>query len=135
MEIGPFAGLRNHWLAADGLAEQLGLGEDVRQSLKESFERWDGKGYPTGLSGAQIPLTARLFAIADVWDALTSARRQRLAHLATAAGSRCAAATSVSAQGAAAVGRAMSATRPTTRQLQCAPRAPRVAAPAPHPPS
>ncbi len=40
-------------------------------------ERWDGKGYPTGLSGAQIPLTARLFAIADVWDALTSARPYR----------------------------------------------------------
>jgi PAS domain S-box-containing protein len=37
-------------------------------------ERWDGSGYPHGLKGEEIPLTARLFAIIDVWDALTSAR-------------------------------------------------------------
>src|SRR3954447_16870727 len=36
--------LQNHWLAADELTQRLGLGPDVRQSLKESFERWDGKG-------------------------------------------------------------------------------------------
>lgn len=37
-------------------------------------ERWDGAGYPEGLSGERIPLTARIFAIVDVWDALTSER-------------------------------------------------------------
>jgi len=37
-------------------------------------ERWDGKGYPRGLSGYDIPITARLAAIADVYDALVSAR-------------------------------------------------------------
>jgi len=37
-------------------------------------ERWDGKGYPRGLSGEQIPLPARLFAIVDVWDALSFER-------------------------------------------------------------
>ena len=37
--------LRNHWLAADELAGRLGLGEPVRRSLRESFERWDGKGF------------------------------------------------------------------------------------------
>jgi putative two-component system response regulator len=37
-------------------------------------ERWDGKGYPRGLSGFDIPITARLAAIADVYDALVSAR-------------------------------------------------------------
>jgi len=42
-------------------------------------EKWDGTGYPRGLKGEQIPLTARLFAIADVWDALTSARPYRKA--------------------------------------------------------
>jgi hypothetical protein len=36
--------LTSHWLAADGLARRLGLGDDVRQSLRESYERWDGKG-------------------------------------------------------------------------------------------
>jgi len=38
-------------------------------------ERWDGEGYPRGLKGEQIPLAARIFAVVDVWDALTSNRR------------------------------------------------------------
>lgn len=38
-------------------------------------ERWDGSGYPRGLKGAQIPLAARIFAVADTWDALINARR------------------------------------------------------------
>jgi len=42
-------------------------------------ENWDGSGYPRGLSGEQIPLAARIFAIIDVWDALTSDRPYRLA--------------------------------------------------------
>ncbi len=37
-------------------------------------EKWDGSGYPRQLAGDQIPLSARLFAILDVWDALTSDR-------------------------------------------------------------
>lgn len=40
-------------------------------------ERWDGNGYPNGLVGEEIPLTARLFMIVDVWDALTSHRPYR----------------------------------------------------------
>lgn len=40
-------------------------------------EKWDGSGYPRGLKGDQIPLSARLFALADVWDALTSDRPYR----------------------------------------------------------
>lgn len=42
-------------------------------------ERWDGKGYPQGLKGEQIPLAARIFAIVDVFDALTSDRPYRKA--------------------------------------------------------
>ena len=38
-------------------------------------ERWDGTGYPRGLKGEQIPLAARIFALADTWDALYSERR------------------------------------------------------------
>lgn len=37
-------------------------------------ERWDGTGYPEGLKGEEIPFAARIFAIVDVWDALTSRR-------------------------------------------------------------
>ncbi|MBK8619641.1 MAG: HD domain-containing protein [Anaerolineales bacterium] len=40
-------------------------------------ERWDGTGYPRGLKGDEIPLAARLFAVADVWDALSSDRPYR----------------------------------------------------------
>ncbi len=42
-------------------------------------ERWDGTGYPRGLQGEQIPLAARVFAVADVWDALQSERPYRAA--------------------------------------------------------
>jgi putative nucleotidyltransferase with HDIG domain len=42
-------------------------------------EKWDGSGYPRGLKGDKIPLVARIFAIVDVWDALTSDRPYRLA--------------------------------------------------------
>lgn len=42
-------------------------------------ERWDGTGYPRGLRGEEIPLAARLFAVADVFDALTSDRPYRTA--------------------------------------------------------
>jgi putative nucleotidyltransferase with HDIG domain len=42
-------------------------------------EKWDGTGYPRGLKGEEIPLSARIFAIADVYDALTSNRPYRQA--------------------------------------------------------
>ena len=42
-------------------------------------EKWDGSGYPRGLNGAQIPLAARIFAVVDVFDALTSDRPYRSA--------------------------------------------------------
>jgi HD-GYP domain-containing protein (c-di-GMP phosphodiesterase class II) len=40
-------------------------------------EKWDGTGYPRGLKGEEIPIVARLFAVVDVWDALTSDRPYR----------------------------------------------------------
>ena len=40
-------------------------------------EKWDGSGYPRGLQGENIPRAARVFAIIDVWDALTSDRPYR----------------------------------------------------------
>jgi HD-GYP domain-containing protein (c-di-GMP phosphodiesterase class II) len=56
--------LRNHYLATDELATRLGLGEAVRASLKQTFERWDGKG-PLGTKGAEILLSSRLVNLAD----------------------------------------------------------------------
>lgn len=40
-------------------------------------EHWDGSGYPRGLRGEQIPLSARIFSVIDVWDALLSDRPYR----------------------------------------------------------
>ena len=47
---------------------------EARNMATYHHERWDGKGYPQGLSGEDIPLSARIMAVADVFDALTSAR-------------------------------------------------------------
>jgi len=44
-------------------------------------EKWDGTGYPRGLKNTEIPLSARIFAVVDVWDALTSDRPYRSAWL------------------------------------------------------
>jgi diguanylate cyclase (GGDEF)-like protein/putative nucleotidyltransferase with HDIG domain len=49
----------------------------VVSAVKYHHERWDGTGYPEGLKGDQIPLIARILAVADVYDALTSVRPYR----------------------------------------------------------
>jgi HD-GYP domain-containing protein (c-di-GMP phosphodiesterase class II) len=55
-----------HCLVAGQFAMRLGLGADVRDSLQHIFERWDGKGSPAGLSGAEIALPARIVVLADM---------------------------------------------------------------------
>ena len=45
--------------------------------VRPHHERWDGTGYPDGLAGEEIPLAARVFAVADVLDALTTDRPYR----------------------------------------------------------
>ncbi len=47
---------------------------DAEKTIRHHHERFDGKGYPDGLAGEAIPLTARIFALVDVFDALTSVR-------------------------------------------------------------
>lgn len=62
--------------------EMLSPIEYLRPSLDIPYchhEKWDGTGYPRGLSGKDIPLPARIFAVVDVWDALTSDRPYRKA--------------------------------------------------------
>ena len=54
--------------------------EYLRRALEiplNHHEKWDGTGYPRGLKGEEIPIVARLFAVVDVWDALTSDRPYR----------------------------------------------------------
>ncbi len=56
----------NHWRAADGLAERLGMGERIRKSIEQTFERWDGRGVPHGAAGPDILVTSQLVNLADV---------------------------------------------------------------------
>src|SRR5437870_9231692 len=58
--------LHNHWYAADQLAGELGLPQDVRDALLHTFERWDGKGAPNGIKGEELQITARIVNLADV---------------------------------------------------------------------
>ena len=63
------------------LGYQILSGIDFLESALEiaycHHEKWDGNGYPLGLHGEDIPLSARIFAVVDVWDALTSDRPYR----------------------------------------------------------
>jgi HD-GYP domain-containing protein (c-di-GMP phosphodiesterase class II) len=72
------------------IREKMGHDELVEMALVvtlEHHERWDGKGYPLGLAGEQIQLPARIVALADVYDALTSKRvyKDAMTHEAAAA--------------------------------------------------
>ena len=58
--------ISNHWRASDDLAERLGLGAPVRDSVEQTFERWDGRGVPKGARGADILTTSQLVNLADV---------------------------------------------------------------------
>jgi len=51
--------------------------EDVARIVRHHHERWDGMGYPDGLKGDRIPLGARIFAVGDSFDAMTSDRPYR----------------------------------------------------------
>jgi putative nucleotidyltransferase with HDIG domain len=53
--------------------------EGAARAIRHHHERWDGSGYPDGLAREAIPLEARIVAVADVFDALTSARSYRAA--------------------------------------------------------
>ena len=60
--------IANHWYAADALAEQLGLDDQARATLSQTFERWDGKGLPNGSKGEEILLGSRIINLADVLE-------------------------------------------------------------------
>lgn len=75
----PFGPWRPRPLAAPTTPECNPLLDKAAAIALAHHERWDGTGYPQGLSGSQIPLEARIVAIADVFDALTSDRPYRAA--------------------------------------------------------
>jgi putative two-component system response regulator len=71
--------MRQHPIYAYELLRHVKFLEPALNIPYTHHEKWDGTGYPRGLKGEDIPLEARIFALADVWDALTSDRPYRKA--------------------------------------------------------
>jgi putative nucleotidyltransferase with HDIG domain len=69
--------MKRHPEAGLELVADIDFPGDVRAIIRNHHERWDGSGYPDGLKGEEIPFAARILCVADVYDALTTARSYR----------------------------------------------------------
>jgi HD-GYP domain-containing protein (c-di-GMP phosphodiesterase class II) len=69
--------IETHPLIGGKIVEPLGLRPQEKDVILYHHERWDGRGYPRGLKGEEIPFACRLLALADVYDALTTDRPYR----------------------------------------------------------
>ncbi|HQI79948.1 MAG TPA: response regulator [Deltaproteobacteria bacterium] len=72
--------IRNHPLWGADVARKGRLSGAIVNIILSHHERFDGKGYPEGLAGEQIPQEARIVSVADVYDALTTERPYRMAY-------------------------------------------------------
>lgn len=72
-----WAVMKQHPLYAQEFLNGIGFLKPAMTIPLYHHERWDGSGYPFGLSGEDIPLPARIFAVVDVWDALSFDRPYR----------------------------------------------------------
>ena len=72
-----FEKVKAHPLAGVAILAPSGLPEPVLEIIRHHHERWDGHGYPEGLQGTAIPLGARILAVADALESLTSERAWR----------------------------------------------------------
>jgi putative two-component system response regulator len=66
--------MRAHTVRGEEICRPMKALAPVLPIIRHHHERWDGSGYPDGLRGQQIPITARVLQMADIYDALTSAR-------------------------------------------------------------
>jgi HD-GYP domain-containing protein (c-di-GMP phosphodiesterase class II) len=71
--------IERHPMDGFQMGRTLGLLKDELSIIRSHHERWDGKGYPDQIEGEDIPFLARIVAVADVYDALTSQRSYRKA--------------------------------------------------------
>jgi putative nucleotidyltransferase with HDIG domain len=68
-----------HVVLGDAIVRDVANAELVRSGIRHHHERWDGRGYVDGLEGEEIPLVARLIAVADSFSAMTTTRPYRRA--------------------------------------------------------
>ncbi|MCD6399965.1 response regulator [candidate division WOR-3 bacterium] len=71
--------IKNHPATGENILRSVALFEDERKIIRHHHERWDGKGYPDGLSGEDIPFLSRILSVADSFDAMTTDRPYRKA--------------------------------------------------------
>jgi putative two-component system response regulator len=69
--------MRQHVLVGEEICRPLRSAHDLLPIIRHHHERWDGKGYPDELAGENIPITARIVAVCDSFDALISDRPYR----------------------------------------------------------
>ena len=69
--------IKKHPMLTSDILGTLETSDHFSAIARSHHERWDGNGYPDGLNGEGIPLLARIVAIADAWDAMTSNRVYR----------------------------------------------------------
>ncbi|REK74365.1 HD-GYP domain-containing protein [Paenibacillus paeoniae] len=74
--------IESHPVSGYNVCKRLGFMVEELSVIRSHHEKWNGSGYPDRLSGEEIPLVARITAVADVYDALTSSRsyRQAMTH-------------------------------------------------------
>jgi putative nucleotidyltransferase with HDIG domain len=71
--------MSRHTIVGAEIMRDIEFLAEASKVVRSHHERWDGNGYPDRLAGEQIPLNARVFAVADVFDALTTNRPYRAA--------------------------------------------------------
>jgi diguanylate cyclase (GGDEF)-like protein len=71
--------MRQHTIVGERIVASATSLSDVAPIVRSSHERWDGGGYPDGLAGQAIPLGARIIAVCDAYDAMTTTRPYRTA--------------------------------------------------------
>jgi len=69
--------MERHTVIGDEILSPIEFPWDIRPMVRSHHERWDGRGYPDRLVGDAIPYTARILRLADIFDALTTARSYR----------------------------------------------------------
>jgi response regulator RpfG family c-di-GMP phosphodiesterase len=72
-----YGDMKDHSALGEIMVEGISFLKGARALIRHHHERWDGQGYPDGLSGEETPLGARIIAVADTYDALTSPRPYR----------------------------------------------------------
>ena len=79
LTLAEFESMKRHSLIGEEIVRPLRSAAMLMPAIRHHHERWDGSGYPDGLKGTAIPLNARIVAISDAFDAMTSDRPYRRA--------------------------------------------------------